>query len=219
MSVLTEYDFTQQVDYTSVLAINIQASSIVTALDHIGTTGSGPTMIVAVWFKDVLSTGDQTTLISLMASYINTAPPAITPLVVINNALPPFGAKTLVVSGVTHKLFSRFTGFQQSLSPGSNTITYTSTYPWAKLLGVEVINSEALDYVDFKVYDNSSGTYSGVANALLNQFSYSLNIPKDYYQRNAQFDADIYVGMIIQITYTSVSAKTVGFNLFLNQVV
>lgn len=131
---------------------------------------------------------------------------------------PPYGSKTIVVNGVTKKLFARFTGIQSSVTSGSNTINYTAIYNWAKLLGVEAINCEALDTVDFKVYDNSSGTYSGYPNALLNQFGYTLNLSKDFYQRMAQFDADIYVGMIIQITYHSQSNKTVGINLLFDEV-
>jgi hypothetical protein len=126
-----------------------------------------------------------------------------------------FAAKTLPNG---KKLFARNVGFQQALTAGANTITYTATYPWAKLLGVEVINSEALDTVDFKVYDNALGSYSGYPNALLNQFAYSTNLPKDYYVRMSNFDADVYVGMVLQVSYTSLSAKSVGFNLILNEV-
>jgi hypothetical protein len=45
-----------------------------------------------VWFKDVLSTADQTTLTSLMTAYVNTAPPAITP-----NVIQVLGADTLTL--------------------------------------------------------------------------------------------------------------------------
>lgn len=132
---------------------------------------------------------------------------------------PPYGAKTVTVNGVVHKLFSRMTGLQYSVSTGANTITYTATYPWTKLIGVEVVNCEALDTADFIVYDTPGGTYSGVPNQLLQQFSYTLNMPKDFYIRMAQFDADLYQGMVIQINYTSVSNKTIGINLLMNQVV
>lgn len=139
------------------------------------------------------------------------------PAVSVNSA-PPYGSKTIVVNGATKRLFARFTGVQFAVAQGSNTLTYTATYAWAKLLGVEVVNSEALDTADLKVYDTAQGTYSGHANALLNQFSYTLNMPKDFYQRMAQFDADLYAGMIIQITYVSQSAKTIGLNLLLDEV-
>lgn len=133
-------------------------------------------------------------------------------------SIPPFGAKTFVHNGVLKKLYARNTGVQQALSVGSNTISFPMTYAWAKIIGVEVINADALDYVDLKVKDTAAGTYSGVPNYVLNQFAYSHNIPKDYYIRTAQFEADIYVGMIIEVTYTSVSAKTVGLNFIINEV-
>jgi hypothetical protein len=74
MPVMTEYDFTQQVDYPSVLVANIQASSISTPLVNIETSGSGPTMAVSLFFSDVLSSIDQTTLNSVMAAYVNSLP-------------------------------------------------------------------------------------------------------------------------------------------------
>lgn len=141
--------------------------------------------------------------------------------IIANTAIevqPPYGSKTITVNGVAKKLFSRFTGVQYALNQGTNTLTYTATYPWAKLIGVEAINCEALDIIDFKVYDNAQGTYSGTPNAMLNQFAFTMNLPKDFYQRLAQFDADIYAGMIIHMTYVSMSAKTLGINFLLDQV-
>jgi len=140
------------------------------------------------------------------------------PQLVETTSTPAFAAKTLVINGVTKKLFARNTGFQQALDQGANTINYSLTYPWCKILGVEVVGAETLDYCDFEVYDNAQGSYSGVPNLKLNQFAYSVNIPKDYYIRLSQFDADIYQGMVIKITYNSVSAKSVGINLIMNEV-
>lgn len=137
---------------------------------------------------------------------------------IIVSSQTPFKSKSLVINGVTKKLYARNTGVQYSVAIGSNVLEYTMTYPWSKILGVEVINCEVLDTVDFEVYDNATGTYSGVPNLFLNKFSYTLNLSKDYYERSSQFDADIYVGMVIKITYVSVSAKTVGINLLINEV-
>jgi hypothetical protein len=75
MAVMTEYDFTQQVDYPSVLIADIQASSISTSLVNVETSGSGPTMEVSLFFSDVLSSDDQATLNSVMSSYGNALPP------------------------------------------------------------------------------------------------------------------------------------------------
>jgi hypothetical protein len=131
---------------------------------------------------------------------------------------PPFGSKTISVNGVTKSLFARYTGVQYAVTAGANTLTYTATLTWAKMLGVECIGCEALDTVDFKVYDTAAGTYSGHANALLNQFSFAMNLPKDYYRKMSQFDADVYAGMVISMTYTSASNKNIGINFFFDEV-
>lgn len=136
------------------------------------------------------------------------------------SSLPPYGAKTQVINGVLKKLYARYTGFQQEVSQGANEITYVATYPWAKVVGVEVINASVNDTVNFKVYDNAQGTYSGVPDLLLNQFSFSTNLPKDFYRRESKFDADLYQGMIVKIEYTSTDAndRIIGFNLDLLEV-
>jgi hypothetical protein len=132
-------------------------------------------------------------------------------------SIPSFTSKTVTINGTVKKLFARNTGFQHAMSVGANVVEYALTYPWVKILGVEVIGAETLDYVDLQVLDNSLGSYSGVPNLVLNQFAFSVNIPKDYYIRLSQFDADLYQGMKIKFTYNSVSAKTVGFNLIMNE--
>lgn len=64
MATVTKYSFNKSVDIPS-LVIQIQASSIVTVLDHIDVTGDE----TDVWFKDALSDADQSTLNSVMANY------------------------------------------------------------------------------------------------------------------------------------------------------
>lgn len=192
----------------------IQKSAISVALDSISTASN----VISILFKDALSDDDQTALANLVSAYIY-APALMTsvPNIAVQST-PPFGSKTISVSGVTKKLFSRYVGVQYPLTVGANVLTYTATLAWAKMMGVEAINSESLDTVDFLVLDDFLGTYSGTANAVLNQFSFTLNIAKDFYQRIAHFDADIYVGMVIKMNYVSVSNKTVGFNFIFNEV-
>lgn len=218
---MTSYNFTKTPVSIDRLTQEVQQSAIVTALDHMTTLGSALT----VTFKATLSETDEDILNDLVDVHSGTplaeAPQSVAiasqPAVVVSSS-PAFASKTLIVNGVTKKLYARNTGIQASVVQGTNTITYTATYTWTKLLGVEAVNCEALDTVDFKVYDTAQGTYSGYANALLNQFSYTLNLPKDFYQKLSQFDADLYAGMVIQITYVSQSAKIVGLNLLMNEV-
>lgn len=133
-------------------------------------------------------------------------------------SLPAFGAKTITVSGVVKKLYARNTGIQATLTTGSNDITYTATYAWVKFIGIEVVNCEALDTAELRVYDTAQGTYSGYANALLNQFGYTMNMPAGFYEKQSPFDADLYQGMVMKVTYTSLSNKTLGINLIMNEV-
>lgn len=131
---------------------------------------------------------------------------------------PSFGAKTILIGGITKKLFSRNTGRQYAVAVGSNDLFYTVNFPWLKITGVECIGAETLDTAELRVYDTAAGTYSGYPNAMLNQFGYTLNMAKDYYERTAPFDADIYYGMVIKITYSSISIKTIGVNFIMDEV-
>lgn len=145
-------------------------------------------------------------------------PAAPAPTQVIVQSSPSFGSKTLLVGTVTKKLYARNTGIQKVLTQGENTLSFVIAYPWIKFVGVEVVNCEALDIVNLKILDNAQGSYSGVPNLVLNQFSYAHNLPKDYYIRMSQYDADLYAGMTVEVLYTSVSAKTVGINFIMNEV-
>ena len=210
---VTLYTYAKLCD-ASRLTQEIGDSAIVTAIDHIQTAPN----LTNVYMKAALSGGDETILNGLVTAHTNTPLEENKSILASVSSIPSFGAKTFQFNGATKTLYARNTGIQQALSFGSNTISYSVPYAWSKIIGVEVINSEALDYVDLKVRDTAQGTYSGVPNYVLNQFAYSHNIPKDYYIRMSQFDADIYVGMVIEITYTSRSAKTVGLNFILNEV-
>lgn len=133
-------------------------------------------------------------------------------------SIPSFGAKQFYSGDTLKKLYARFTGQQFALSVGANTCDYTVTYPWVKMVGLELIGGEIGDIASLKVFDNSLGTYSGVPNYMLNQFGYSINVAKDFYARASQFDSDLYPGMIIRLEYSSISEKTIGVNYLINEV-
>jgi hypothetical protein len=136
-----------------------------------------------------------------------------------NKPLPvqqqPFAAKTLP-SG--KKIFKRVNGIQSALSSGANTVIFTIPYAWAKISGLEIIGGEVLDTVSLSVLDSTTGTYSTIPDYVLNQFGFTVNVAKDFYEQKSEFDADLYQNMQIKIVYTSVSAKTVGINLILVEV-
>ncbi len=128
------------------------------------------------------------------------------------------GSRVVLINNVYKTLYQRVCGIQSVLAAGVNTISYTIPFSWVRFFGVELLNGEALDYTDFKIFDTAGGAYSGVPNAQLNQFGYAANVSKDYYIKTANFDADLYIGMIIKLTYTSTSAKTIGLNFLMNEV-
>lgn len=135
-----------------------------------------------------------------------------------NKKLDPYLMAFAAKAIGTKKLFARATGIQGALTIGSNTITYTIPYPWVKIVGVEVVGCEALDYVDCKVLDSTTGTYSTIPNYVLNQFGFTVNLPAGFYSRVSPFDADLYTGMQLQFIYNSVSAKTIGINFIMSEV-
>ena len=211
---MTEYDYTINPVAIDRLTQDIRSSAIVTSLNSINALGSA----VSIFFNADLSDGDKTILDNIVAAHNGTPLPQNGALSVASISNPPYAAKTIMINGVTKKLYIRNTGFQSALTSGSNTITYTATYSWAKLIGVEVIGAEALDYVDFKVFDTATGTYSGTPNAMLNHFGFSVNIAPGFYRRECPYDADIYQGLVLKLTYNSVSAKTIGINILQSEV-
>lgn len=78
MATPTEYSFSKAMDIPS-LTTQIQASTIVTVLDYITVVGTQTN----VWFKDVLSSADQTTLNTVVTNYVYIAPPSNPPTKVI----------------------------------------------------------------------------------------------------------------------------------------
>lgn len=129
-------------------------------------------------------------------------------------SVSPFGAKTFG----SKKLYKREHGIQQTLIAGVNTILFTIPYAWVKILGLEIIGGENLDKIDMFVLDSTAGTYSGYPNYTLNQFGYNVNVEAGSYEEQNSYDADLYQGMQLKISYTSLSAKTIGINFNLNEV-
>lgn len=128
----------------------------------------------------------------------------------------PFAAKKL--NG--KPLFKRVIGIKNAVTASSITsFEYTITHAWAKMKKIEIIGGELGDEVTFKVLDTPAGTYSGVPNYQLNQFGWTVNISKDYYAQDSEFDADMYAGIRLKFEYYSVSDKTARANIVLNEVV
>lgn len=129
---------------------------------------------------------------------------------------PSFGSKTLPTG---ERLIKRVEGVQVDLVEGTNTINYSIPWNWVKITGVEIVGCESLDVADLFVMDNAIGTFSGTPNAMLNQFAFTINLSKDFYEHRSEFDADLYKTMVLKCTYVSKTAKTIGVNFILNEVI
>jgi hypothetical protein len=135
-----------------------------------------------------------------------------TPMQIISQ---PFSTKTIGEKN----LYKRVHGIQAQLVQGENTILFTTPYNQCKITGLTIVNGESLDYGSFYVCDAASNPYYGVANAVLNQFSFNTNISKDFFKCESEYAADLILNLQLKIVYNSVSAKTIGINFLLHEVV
>jgi len=118
------------------------------------------------------------------------------------------------------KLYRRPKGIKVALTTGENTIVQPVPFAHTKIIGIEVVGCEAMDVVDLQVLDNENGDYTTVPSYPLpdTNFADAVVLPKDFYQRESPFDADLYNGMQIEIKYTSLSDKTIGINFIWDEV-
>jgi len=126
----------------------------------------------------------------------------------------PFSSKTLGIN----KLFKRVHGITSSVTQGSNEILFTIPYNWVKITGIQVVSGENLDNISMFVLDSTTGTYSNIPNYTLNQFGFTVNVTKDNFIYDSEYDADLYIDMQIKIVYSSASSKIIGFNFIMNEV-
>lgn len=128
---------------------------------------------------------------------------------------PPFLSKILPNG---KKLFSRVHGVEFSVTTGSNNCEFSIPYPAVKFNELEIINAEIGEKATLTIKDDSNGTYTTIPNYTLNTFGNAVNIAEKYYKRKSDYDADLYLNMVIHINYTSLSNKTIYVNYILHEV-
>lgn len=218
---MTEYDYTKTPVSVDRLTVEIQASAIVTALDHITTFGAA----LSIFFKADLADGDKTILDGLVTAHGGLPlPENVTQTVNIGTqpavavaAIPPLANNN---AGGGKAYYQRCVGIQQAVA-ATTTTTFTwtqSVFPLAQVYEVEVIGGETGDYVDFKVLDKHVSPLYGTPDAVLNQFGFAVNVAKDYYTREGKFPATVPQNLQFQMSYYSMSAKTIGVNFILHEV-
>lgn len=131
----------------------------------------------------------------------------------------PFCAKELPNG---KKLYRRKRGYTFTLNASTTTVhTITVPYSEAKINEVELLWFPEGITVDMKVKDSTTGTYSTIPNYTFNQFGFNVVIEKDFYKDLSQYDADVYMNMQIEFTFTNSTeiSKTVGLNMIFHEVI
>ena len=130
------------------------------------------------------------------------------------------------------KLFRRKHGVRQPVNVGqSSSFDMIVPYNNCKIDKIEIVNgSDRVDEVEFSVYDTPEGLIQlsmGVSpeniipSKKLNQFGFTVNVAKDYYEDKSNYDADLIKDMKISITVknNSESVRTYGVNFVLHEIV
>lgn len=133
--------------------------------------------------------------------------------------LAPFANKELING---KKLFRRKHGYTFTLAASGDTVkSITVPYAIAKVNEAEVMWAPEGVTVNMKVKDTAAGNYTGVPNHVLSQYGYSVAVSKDHYVDESQYDATVYIGMILEFTFTnsSVTEKTIAVNITFHEVV
>jgi hypothetical protein len=130
----------------------------------------------------------------------------------------PFASKELPNGKTLH---IRNHGYSFTLA--ANTETYYSVtvpYNHAKINEAEVHWAPEGVFADMKIKDDTSGTYSGVANAVLEQYGDNVCVREGFFQETSPYDADIYLGMVLEFRFNNTSAveKIIGINIKFHEV-
>lgn len=167
------------------------------------------TLLTAIASADAL-VGNGVEYFTDVSEAINWLKGALSSMVEMN----PFAAKTIADKSI----FKRAVGKRYSLSSGTNTLVYVVDFVSCKMTGLELIGGEAGDYVDLRILDTAAGTVSTIPNYPLNQFGFEVNIAAGHHREDSNYDADLFVGLQVEVTYESISAKDVGINYILHEV-
>lgn len=131
----------------------------------------------------------------------------------------PFSAKELANG---KKLYRRKHGYMLSLSASGNT-THIITVPYnhAKINEAEILWAPEGVCVNMIIKDSTVGPYKGIPNAVLSQYGSNVVVAKDLYVDTSPYDADVYLNMQIEFTFTNASAtsKNIGINIVFHEVV
>lgn len=109
----------------------------------------------------------------------------------------------------------------------NTSIVFSVPYGHCKIDEVEIINCSGNDDVDLLVRDTAAGTYSqmffgnAIPDVVLDQFGFDVACSDLYYSDSSNYDADLYLGMVIEIVFKNKEAesKNIGINFVLHEVI
>jgi hypothetical protein len=138
----------------------------------------------------------------------------------ITSTAQPFAAKTLPNG---KKLYKRVHGVNATIVAGQTTnIDFIVPYNTCKFSGAEIFGCDLGDTINYYVLDTTNNTYSGApgSNYQLNQFGFNVEMPSGEYENTSNYDADLYLGMVVRCQYTNngQSTKYISSNLWLHEV-
>jgi len=85
---------------------------------------------------------------------------------------------------------------------------------------VEIINCDIGDSVNFKVLDDDTGSISGIAKSVLNQYGYDVKMTDKFYREQNKYQADLNKGMylLFEFSENANKNKTIYINIDFHEV-
>jgi hypothetical protein len=204
---------------TDSLTVEINVSSIITAIDYISVIGDD----IKVAFKASLSTTDKTTLDGLINVHQGEH---ITAIDHVEAEDYPISKNTTPDGKV---LYAKIHGQKSNVSAGANhrfqlTIPYTEAYFQGAeiiedIIGVSDFTIRSPDQVaadDFSDPDPANHIYGGH----IEQYGYSVNMGVIKYIREAKYAARLPQGLVVECNVTNDTAETkeIGVNFILHDI-
>ncbi len=90
------------------------------------------------------------------------------------------------------------------------------------LSGIMLMNGSMMDTVDMQILDDAAGTYSGTANALLNQFATNWCVCTAVLIKNLAYSARLESGMRVNFAYNNTNEnddRMIYINLDLHEII
>lgn len=215
-----DYFYVKDINGSQLLS-EIQLSSIAVVCNGIHTNEQSVTIQMA----SSLSDADKTTLDGLVSNH---SPDYLyadlsIPDVVKVESQTPFASKKIKVNGTEKSLFKRVHGINVTIGAGATGyLDFVVPHNVCKFTGAEVLGTEVGDTLDFFVLDSVNNDYSGAPGSyyMLNQFGFDVQMPGGAYKNTSNYDADLYLGMVVSCAYKNngASSKTIAMNVWLHEV-